>query len=251
MKKTILLLLLVLCTFGASNASVITLKNGKVVQGEVLVNNDEVVIVRDNSGARFQYPASEVVSIVEQTPTTSEKKTENKSTNRLQGKKTMILVDLGVGGAIVPQDKGGAYLGGELMLGSRYIGKKHIFVGGGLSVHAMMTPQQNYTFLPLQIAVKVPFLEGKHSPFVGAAFGYGFALSSKYQHGLYTYAQIGYRYRLQNNAVLMVGVKAQFQQTAGTATETIENANYPAASFIIKDSGLSLVTVGMNIGFAF
>lgn len=239
-----------MCAFGALDASVVTLRSGKVIRGEVLVNNEEVVIVRDESGARFQYPASEVVSITEQTPTQTVK-TETRKTERPQGKRTMILVDAGIGGTIVPQDKGGAYVGGELMLGSRYIGQKHIFVGGGLSVHGMLTPEQNFTFLPLQVAVKVPFLEGKHSPFVGAAFGYGFALSSKYKHGLYTYAQIGYRYRLKNNAVLMVGVKAQFQQTACTVTETIEATGNPAASYLMTDSGRSLVTVGMNIGFAF
>ena len=44
-------------------AEVVTLRTGQMVKGEVLLQNEEVVIVRTKNGMRYQYPASEVVSI--------------------------------------------------------------------------------------------------------------------------------------------------------------------------------------------
>ncbi len=245
----IAILLFLLCT-GAS-AAVVKLHSGKVVRGEVLVNNAEVVIVKTVDGTRFQYPASEVESVTDnETEEAAEDVAGESEVKKMHGKKTMILIDLGTGGTIIPHSKGGTYVGGEVMIGSRYIGTKQIFLGGGLSVSAIITPEQTYTFLPLQVAIKVPFLEGIHSPFVGAGIGCGFALSKKYNHGIYTYAQVGYRYQFKNKAMLMTGVKAQFQQTRSNITETITADDGTEYSYK-TDSGLSLFTIGVNIGFAF
>ncbi len=240
----------VAAVFTEAQATVVTLKNGTVVRGEVLVNNEQVVIVKTVEGTRFQYPAAEVVSVSEHEEEEEAEAVEGDDTKKMHGKKTLILIDAGTGGTIIPHSKGGAYAGGEVMIGSRYIGNKQIFVGGGLSIHAMITPEQTYTFLPLQVAVKVPFLEGKHSPYVGAGLGCGFALSKKYKHGIYTYAQVGYRYQMKGNAMLMAGIKAQFQQTRADVTETIV-AEDGTESAYITDSGLSLFTIDVNIGFAF
>ena len=42
---------------------VVTLRSGKVMTGTVIVQNDEVLILRDANGARFQFPAAEVVKV--------------------------------------------------------------------------------------------------------------------------------------------------------------------------------------------
>jgi len=248
-KRLFLLVLLALLCMGVS-ASVVTLRSGKVVRGEILVNNAEVVIVKTVEGARFQYPAGEVESIKDDDSEEVVEENAETEKKKIHGKKTVILLDVGTGGTIIPHTKGGAYAGGEVMIGSRYVGTKQLFLGGGLGVHATITPDQTYTFLPLQVAIKVPFLEGKHSPFVGAAIGCGFALSKKYSHGIFTYAQAGYRYKFNNGSALMVGLKAQFQQTKANVTEIII-ADDGSQNEYLTSSGLSLFTIGVNLSFAF
>ena len=56
----ILLLLILSCPIFAE---VVTLRSGQTVRGEIVLQNDEVVIIRTNNGMRHQYPTSEVVSI--------------------------------------------------------------------------------------------------------------------------------------------------------------------------------------------
>ena len=53
MKKRITFIIFLALVSVMSQAAIITLKSGKKVQGEVLISNAEVVIVRDNMGARF------------------------------------------------------------------------------------------------------------------------------------------------------------------------------------------------------
>ena len=42
---------------------VVVLRSGKVLQGEILVHNQDVLIMRDTDGIRRQYPTSSVLSI--------------------------------------------------------------------------------------------------------------------------------------------------------------------------------------------
>ena len=244
MYKRLAILTLLISSVLVSQAAVITLTSGKKIVGEVLINNADVVIVRDNEGARFQYPAAEVVSVVEdetseeeETPQQEEKKTQG-------GKKVTFLLDWGGGGAFVPHDDNGGFFGGELLIGSRYIGQKSIFLGGGLNVECMFMPNATYVFLPLEVALKVPFLEGKHSPFVGVNLGYGFGVKNC-KGGIYTSAEVGWRYVINPRANMYVSLRVQFQQATVTGTTTIDQTTFN------DNSGRNFVIFGSQFGISF
>ena len=237
MGKRIAFFLLFVGVFLSSQGAVITLKGGKKVYGEVLMQNADVVIVRDNTGARFQYPSSEVLSVEDESAQEEEVVVEEEK-KKPQGKKMTFLLDVGGGGAFVPHDKNGGFFGGELLIGSRYIGQKELFLGGGLNVECMFMPNSTYVFLPLEVAVKVPFLEGKHSPFVGVNLGYGFGVKNC-KGGIYTSAEVGWRYIINPRANMYVSLRVQFQQASVAAATTIgETAfnDYSGRNFIIFGS---------------
>ena len=54
------------------HAEVIVLRSGKTIKGDILLSNDEVVIVRQKDGSRFQIPTAEVLRIA-----TSDSSAEN------------------------------------------------------------------------------------------------------------------------------------------------------------------------------
>ena len=248
MGKRLLLITLIIPAFLMSEASVITLRNGKTMRGDVLVQNEEVVIVKDEKGARFQYPANEVISISEEENNVQEP--EETADHKHHSRKTTIMLGLTGGGAIIPQEKGGGHIAGEFMIGSRHIGQRTVFVGGGLGVHGILMSGRNHLFLPLQVAVNVPFIEGKHAPFAGAAIGYGFGLSKGTTGGIYTSAQVGYRYALNNKSALLLSLRAQFQQAKIEATEIISAEDGTETAFT-NVAGRSFVTIGLHLGFTF
>ena len=245
MKNRLTLIILALLTVMASQAAVVVLKNGKRIDGEILINNADVVIVRDNNGARFQYPATEVLSIEEKNTTETAEVPQQVEEKKTQGgKKVTFLVDWGDAGAFIPNEANGGYFGGELLIGSRYIGQKSIFLGGGLNVECMFIPNNTYVFLPLQVAVKVPFIEGKHSPYVGANIGYGFGVKNC-KGGIYTSAEVGYRYAFNNRASMYVGLRVQFQQATMTAATKVDETTFN------DYSGRNFVTFGSQFGISF
>ena len=244
MHKRLAILTLFISSVLVSQAAVITLTSGKKIVGEVLINNADVVIVRDNEGARFQYPAAEVVSVVEDETSEEEETPQQEEKKSQGGKKVTFLLDWGGGGAFVPHDDNGGFFGGEILIGSRYIGQKSIFLGGGLNVECMFMPNATYVFLPLEVALKVPFLEGKHSPFVGVNLGYGFGVKNC-KGGIYTSAEVGWRYVINPRANMYVSLRVQFQQATVTGTTTIDQTTFN------DNSGRNFVIFGSQFGISF
>lgn len=249
MFKRLVFIGLLMAAVTAVQASVITLRSGQQIKGEVVVSNDEVVIVKNSAGARFQYPAAEVVSITDEEVETEQKEAEAPKADKPQGKRMTFLIALTGGGAVVPQDHAGGHIGGELMIGSRYIGRKEIFLGGGIGVHGMFVDGKTYTFLPLQIALKVPFLEGKHSPVFGANIGYGFGVSRNCSGGIYSALELGYRYAFSTRSSLLVAARTQFQQAKIDAVETITDDGVSAD--YVSRIGRSFVTIGVHLALTF
>ena len=64
MRKTLVLFALSLVCAICAHAETIVLRTGARVKGEIVLQNADVVIVRDASGARFQYPRAEVQEIL-------------------------------------------------------------------------------------------------------------------------------------------------------------------------------------------
>jgi hypothetical protein len=150
----------------AVQADIVVLKSGKQIKGEVLVKNSEVVIIRNESGARFQFPAGEVTEIraeereevpqsektevkkeaeTKEKDNTAEKKTaeskpaEGKVTEkavRQQQKHPVALrIMLSGGASCLSNGKTGGMAEAEFRIGSRDLANRRIFVGGSVGWH--------------------------------------------------------------------------------------------------------------------
>ncbi len=245
--------MILLCFVMASvalQAEVVTLKNGTQVRGTIVLQNDEVVILRDASGARFQYPRSEVVSVVEEKDTTPAEQLEEKTVGEGHKKKASILVEAGVGASILPGDKktGVAY-SADLLFGSHNLADRRIFVGGGLGYHGDAMDSISYNFLPIQAALRMPFVVGKHAPIFGMSVGYGIALSKQYVGGIYAQALLGYRYEINSKTALALSADVSFQQARMTVTEAPDGTT-PAATYT-NQAGRSIVRTGLKFSLFF
>lgn len=249
MKRYLSILCLLLLASVAMLAEVVTLKNGTQVRGTIVLQNDEVVILRDASGARYQYPRAEVESIAEEAATVVEQ-VEQKTVGEGHKKKASILLEVGVGASILPGDKktGVAY-SADLLVGSHNLADRRIFVGGGLGYHGDAMDSTSYNFLPIQAALRMPFVVGKHAPIFGMSLGYGVALSKQYVGGVYAQALLGYRYEINSKTALALSADVSFQQARMTVTETPDNAT-PTATYT-NQAGRSIVRAGLKFSLFF
>ena len=249
MRKSLSILLLLLTFALCAHAQTIVLRTGARVKGTIVFQNEEVVIVRDTEGARFQYPRADVAEIladdavqpeeqVTQTPEEEAVKTT---------KKVSALLEIGGGSAYVPGIGSGASMSVDLIIGSHHIGSRHLLIGGGLGYHGMFMPGETkqYSFLPVQVALRMPLTENKHAPAFGVALGYGVALSKNYVGGLYTGLDFGYRCQVNKRTAIGAMFFARFQQAKLNVTETIEDVEF------VNKTGRSFITYGAKFTLYF
>lgn len=225
MKRILTLLLLSACTLCVC-AEVVTLKTGTRIEGTILINNEEVVIIRDASGARFQYPKADVESIyIPEKKENTNSEAADPTTATLpaeEEKKVTLSLELAGGVASWPTDTTGGYMAANLIIGSRHIAGRTMLIGGGVGYLGEYMGGERYNFLPIQVVLRMPILEQKHAPMFGAGIGYAAGLSKDYRGGIYTGFDLGYLYTSDKGAKLYVGADLHFVQATVTRPETID-----------------------------
>ena len=183
-KKSLFIAFFLVCALCAY-AETIVLRTGARVKGEIVFQNDEVVILRNAEGARFQYLRSDIEEVLAVDPVEEEEPEQVEEDNIGTSKKASILLELAGGAACIPNNAVGGAAIVNFLVGSHHIGQRHIFIGGGLGYHGLFIGAEKYNFLPVQVALRMPMTEHKHAPVFGVALGYGIALSGDYLGGLY------------------------------------------------------------------
>ncbi len=250
MKIKIYILGLLLLSATSLAAEVITLRSGQTITGQIILQNEEVVLIRDSRGTRFQYPMSDILSI--SSGDSSGKSGANTADDTADigttegGKKAMLAIDLSGGALAIAKGQWGGYAAGELFVGSRQIRKKDIHVGGSVGYMGVFAGKQPYHFLPICVSARMALLPGKHSPLVGASIGYGVALSKLYLGGLHTCIDLAYRYQINARASVETGVNVRFQQATLPLTDTVESTEYTNPT-----AGRNMVAIGLKLGLNF
>ena len=245
MTKRLYIIALVLLSALCAHAETLLLRTGARVKGDILFQNEEVVIIRNAEGARFQYPRAEIQEILTVDPVEEEAAQEEAKNEIGVAKKVSIALELGGGAACIPNSAAGGGFSVDFLVGSHHIGDRHIFIGGGLGYHGSFIGAAKYNFLPIQVALRLPLIEQQHAPVFGMALGYGVALSNAYKGGLYASVDFGYRYQINPKSALAIVLSAQFQQAKIGATEIIDGNTFT------NYTGRYLVSPELKIVFLF
>ena len=243
-KKLFIIALLLVCALCA-HAETIVLRTGARVKGAIVFQNEEIVIIRNAEGKRFQYLRSDIEQVLAVDPEDDDEVEAQQEEQIETPKKVSIALELFGGAACIPNGATGGTAGVDLLIGSHHIGDRHLFIGGGLGYRGMFFADEKYNFLPLQVALRMPFIEAKHAPFFGIALGYGIALSKDYLGGLYAGIDFGYRYQINEKSALALTVFAQFQQAKIDVIETIDEQEFVNTTF------RNIITPGVKFAIYF
>ena len=227
-----------------AHAETIVLRTGARVRGTIVFQNEEVVIVRDGNGARFQYPRAEVEQIVADANTEEEEVVVAEEQPEMGSKKAQIILELAGGPSLMPNTNIGGAFSVDLLVGSHHIGDRHLFIGGGLGYHGIFMDNK-FNFLPIQVALRMPFMEAKHAPTFGASLGYGVALSKNYLGGIYAGIDFGYRYQINPKTALTLSAFVQFQQAKVERSEIVDGVEF------VHKTGVNFLTPGAKFALYF
>ncbi len=237
------MLIIALLLSSIMKAEVVVLNNGHRIQGEILLQNEEVVIIKKKDGTRYQYPRSEVVAIQENSTivTTQEEDTIVDIPIRPVALRTQLH-----GGAVYLPNKGwGGQIGVDLLIGSKEIAGKPMFIGGSIGYRAKILQETSYSFVPIQAVICMPLHARQHAPHIGMSIGYGISTSKTTKGGICLNANTGWTYRISDNSSLLLSCFAEWQQTQTQIIETINNQNY--TNYI----GANFITIGASASIQF
>lgn len=245
MKKHLLYIVLCLLSLPYAHAETILLHTGARVKGTILFQNEEVVIVRDEAGQRFQYLRTDVAEILADDAEEAEPVDIEAEPEITTSKKASILLELSCAPSIMIPFSPFGNAGIDLLAGTHHIKDRHVFIGAGVGYHGYFQDGYSYNFLPIEAKLSVPFMEAKHAPIFGIALGYGVALSKDYIGGIYTGIDFGYRYQINPKSALAVMAFASFQQARLNTTVTIEGNTYT------HKAGRNFVSPGIKFALFF
>lgn len=243
-KRKYILLIIALALSSISRAEVIVLNSRAHIAGEILLQNEEVVIIKKKDGARYQYPRTEVASILEETEE-SATTTETQNTDTENARKLALTFQVYTGAVYFAHEGWGGQIGTDLMMGSKTIAGTPLFIGGSIGYRAKILADKTYSFIPLQVVLAMPLVKKQHSPHISVSMGYGFLTDKTYKGGLCLSTSAGWSYQFNTNSSLLLGAYADLQQTKTNVTETINNQEYTS----FKAS--SFVSIGATIGIKF
>ncbi len=236
MLKRLIIFIFLLCSVTLLYAeSRIVLRSSATIEGTIIFQNEEVIVIKDADGKRYQYPASEVLRVEEVKDTILE-------TPKVVEKKVGIII--GVNGGILCDKSIDGTITANMMLGASNLFEKHIFLGGSIGYNALIIDKVNYSLLPIQLYTAIPIsntYSSMHAPFIGVGVGYGIALSKSYQGGLSAALDCGWRMQINLNSAFMLSARVDFQQLTAMWVD-----NTYSESFINKTThtlcGVSLRT---------
>lgn len=245
MKKLLSILIVhcALCTVNLVRADVVVLQSGQTMQGEIVMQNDEVILLRDADGRRYQFLQSEVQSIQADSVVSS----APLSTSDTQHSKVSLRLDVAGGALFVPSYNTGGFFSADLAIGTRNLANRRIFLGGSIGYQFANSPVHRFTnhFIPLMAVVSVPLMDGKHAPEIGAGIGYGFAVKSPQKGGMTAQLDLSWRYQYSASSALLLGVRTRFQQAKVDYTEVIDGKEYNSPQ------GRCFVSVGVHLSLLF
>ncbi len=246
--KRIGIVLIALLVLQTLSAEVIVMKSGKRYSGEIVFQNEEVVIIRDVTGTRFQCPRADIRSIGAQEMEQTQMMTKIANSDLQVPTKRVSLSIEAVGGALaIPREQWGGYLDANFIIGSRRIKNKNILLGGAVGYFGGFFKETTYSFIPLQVVARVPIIDAKHAPQVNFSVGYGIATSKNYKGGLHAAVDVCYRYQMNEKSAVLLGVNVLFQQASLAGVEMKEGQLFTSSDLV----GKGFIGIGAKVGILF
>ena len=232
-----------------SMAEVVVLQSGQSVKGDIVLQNEDVVIIRATNGMRYQYPMSEVLA-VKQDEHVSET-AEEKRTAEDQFKHVGVCAQAVGGGVYVPYMGWGGNVGASLKIGANILEEKQMFVGGEVGYKAMIFTDQTYSFIPLQFFFSTILNSKKHAPIVGVNVGYSFSANRKTQGGICAGVNVGWHYKINHDTSMALGISTDWQQAKTEVVQMIVNPETNEQKGYTTYMGVNFITLAVRLAIHF
>jgi hypothetical protein len=255
MKKIISCLLLMSISFSLfsqeAGRDIVILKTGNTYIGNIILQNDDIVLLQADSGERFQFLLSAIKEIkkgaLSAEPDGKNANGDAEMIDMSENDNLRMQIDVSGGASFADKAFGlSPSVQASLLLAIDKLFDKPLTAGFGLGYHAILLKENEAIsptpFLPLFVHLQYNFSKAKHHPFIGFDAGYALALSEEYKGGLNTKISAGYAYNITHKTTFYAGL---FYGLQGISTNLREEFNNEAYLYfgktVINNFGLKII----------
>ena len=226
----------------------ITLNTGEVYIGEIIAKTDELVMIKTQSGKRYQFQLSEVKKI-EKTNLNESSSTSGKQASEINTK-GFFCGNIELSGGI--SDAKNSFVSspfseGSMVFGAKNISGKDVFLGIGVGYNFTFIPSTTdpVSFLPVFLRFQNVLLKARTAPFIGVDAGYSFGLNQNYNGGPMIRASVGIVHKTGYKSDIYAGIYAGITSIYAplTVTNDLGTFNYQGQT--------SMTNLGLKLGFHF
>jgi len=214
----------------------ITLTTGEIYFGEILVENEQIIMIRTSDGSRYQFPINEVKSVEFAVVANAGKRfftsafttPKNLAPETTENdEKIIMLIDVHGGVSSARHAFSYALMAqGALVIGAKDVVFPNTFLGGGIG-YSILFPNDyseggTIDFLPVFARFQTFIGSGWLTPYFEIDVGYGFSLNSDFGGGAMLKLSVGLAQKINPQSAFYFGVFAGLQNFSGKLTETNE-----------------------------
>jgi hypothetical protein len=233
--RTLLLLLYFTVCIGLYSQSdttsvKIVLKSGSVYVGKVLLKNEEVIMLKDINGARFQFQISEINTITNETNQTTN---TDSTTSGLEIPETVENFCSIIEAGILTTNARKAFdwqtaSQFSISFGNKKTLGKNLFtgVGAGYIVGLSKDASAMPTLIPVFLKAILTAGKKKNTPHFGIESGYAFSASESFKGGLFTTLSAGISFGINSKTALYTSVFGAVYSLKANLTDITSTGSY-------------------------
>ena len=224
----------------------ITLNSGEVYVGEILAQNNELIMLKTNDGTRYQFQLTEIKKIEKElieVGSTAQPSEISHSTANFSG-----IFELSGG---ISSAKNCFETSPEVQLalifGNKNAFRKNLFLGLGMGIDKIFifSNSTSIGFLPLFFRLQTTLTKNRTTPFMGMDAGYAFAMNHGFRGGAMARITAGISHRINYKTFLIAGIYAGANAISGNLSETNDLGTFGYYG------NTSVNSLGVKIGLRF
>jgi len=227
----------------------ITLNNGEVYKGEIILKNNDMVMLKTDNGTRYQFQLTEIKSI-EKEQVSENTKTESQIPEKQEYTSGNIsgIIEL-AGGTSSAKNifENAPNFQISLIFGDKNAFGQNLFFGVGIGLNNTFLPENSpsLSLLPLFVRIQKNLINNRLSPVLGMDAGYSFSVTKEYEGGAMIKIFGGIIYKLNYKSSIFANIYGGINSIAGSLIETNElgTFSYPGNT--------ALNSVGIKFGLQF
>lgn len=227
----------------------ITLNNGEVYKGEIILKNNDMVMLKTDDGTRYQFQLSEIKSI-EKEPASIKVEPEAQIVEKQEDTSGNIsgIIELAGGTSSAKNLFGNSpNLQISLIFGDKNAFGQNLFLGVGIGLNNTFLTQNSpsLSLLPIFVRIQKNLTNTRLSPILGMDAGYSFCVTKEYDGGAMIKIFAGIIYKLNYKSSIFANVYGGINSIAGNLIETNELGTFS------YHGNTALNSVGIKFGLQF